>query len=121
MTASSQRSRSQVTDDMALQFMRANELLRLMDPDIPARCLTIFFYVASHDPCLKTAIEEELGITQGSCSRGTDYLSTTNRLGKPGLNWIYKKEDPLDPRRMLLSLTPAGKAVIRQLKEIFYG
>lgn len=117
----SRSTRSQLTDEEVLPLMRANELLRMIRKDIKSQYLTIFYYVASHDPCYLKSIEEDLGFTQGSCSRGSDYLSAVDRLGKPGLNWITKKEDNLDARRMVLSLTPTGKAVIRQLKEILYG
>jgi DNA-binding MarR family transcriptional regulator len=114
-------TRSQLTDAEVLPLMKANELLRMIRKDIKSQYLTIFYYVASHDPCYLKSIEEDLGFSQGACSRGSDYLSETDRFGKPGLNWITKREDNLDARRMVLSLTPTGKAVIRQLKEALYG
>jgi DNA-binding MarR family transcriptional regulator len=117
----SRSTRSQLSDEEVLPLMRANELLRMIRKDIKSQYLTIFYYVAAHDPCYLKSIEDDLGFSQGACSRGSDYLSATDRFGKPGLNWITKKEDNLDARRMVLSLTPTGKAVIRQLKEALYG
>lgn len=117
----SRPTRSQLTDEVVLSMMRANELLRMVRKDLKFQYLTMFFYIASHDPCYAKSIEDDLGFSQPAVSRGTDYLSAKDRFNRPGLNWITKKEDNLDARFMVLTLTPTGKSVIRQLKEILYG
>jgi len=113
-------TRSQLTDEVVLKMMRTNELLRTIRKDLKFQYLSMFFYIASHDPCYAKSIEDALGFSQSSVSRGTDYLSAKDRFNRPGLNWITKKEDNLDARLMVLTLTPTGKAVIRQLKELLY-
>lgn len=111
----------QLTDELALQLLRTHELMRVKHSTIPSPYIAIFLYIASHDPCQKTAIEDGLNITQSTCSRGTDFLSKKNRFGQPGLGWIKKEVDPLNATRMVLTLTQEGKAVIRQMKETVYG
>ncbi len=64
----------------------------------------------------------ELGLTAASASRVTDILS----CGRPGreadgLNLIAKDTDPTNRRRQLLTLTPAGKTLAKQMKTMIYG
>ena len=116
-----QHLKPQLTDKLVLQILRMHELIRIKHKNIPVRYISIFLYIASHDPCQQSAIESGVGITQSTCSRGTDFLADQDRLGKPGLRWIKKEEDPLNATRMVLTLTQEGKAVIRQMKETVYG
>jgi DNA-binding MarR family transcriptional regulator len=116
-----QHSQPPLTDKLVLQLLRTHELIRIKHKNIPARYISIFLYIASHDPCQQKAIEDGLGILQPTCSRGTDFLSKQNRLGQPGLDWIKKEQDPLNATQKVLTLTQEGKAVIRQMKETVYG
>ncbi|MFZ9570001.1 MAG: hypothetical protein ACO28M_09195, partial [Vulcanococcus sp.] len=59
----------QLTDPALAQFMNAFELLRKMDRQIPGQLVSAFLYVASHNPCHKQAMEEDLGIKVASGSR----------------------------------------------------
>lgn len=113
--------RAKLIDDDSLKLMRAMELLHIKRDLIPSRYLSMFFFIAAHDPCHLKAVEEGLGISQGTASRGSDFLSAIDRFGKPGLGWISKEQDPLNATRMVVTLTPAGRSVVRQLKEILYG
>ena len=91
-----------------------------MDREVPGQLVSAFLYIASHNPCHKQALEEDLGFPTASGSRTTDWLSSFHRLGKPGLGLIEKKQDPVNRRRALLTLTPKGEALARQMKEIIY-
>ena len=110
-----------VTDDHMLKLMKAFELLRLMDREIPGQLVSAFFYVCSHDPCHKLAMEEDLGLRTASASRLTDWLSDFHRLGKPGLGLIEKYTDPSNRRRQYLRLTEKGKSLRKQIEELVYG
>jgi DNA-binding MarR family transcriptional regulator len=103
------------------QMLKAFELLRLMDREIPGQLVSAFLYIASHNPCHKQAMEEDLDFTTSSASRLTDWLSEYHRLGKPGLGLIVKTKDPTDFRRILITLTPKGESLARQMKEHLYG
>ncbi len=109
------------TDKDLNRVLKAFELLRLMDREIPGQLVSTFLYVASHNPCHKLALEEDLDFTTSSASRLTDWLSDYHRLGKPGLGLIVKTKDPSNQRRIVLKLTPKGESLARQMKELLYG
>ena len=106
----------QLTDPALAQFMNAFELLRQMDREIPGQLVSAFLYIASHNPCHKQAIEEDLDLKTSSASRLTDWLSDYHRLGKPGLGLILKYKDPSNYRRIIVELTPKGEALAKQMK-----
>lgn len=110
----------QCTSRTTDKLLRAFELMRLMDREIPGQLVSAFLYIASHNPCHKQAMEEDLGFKTSSGSRTTDWLSDYHRLGKPGLGLIKKRVDPSNRRRMYLELTPKGEALIRQMRETIY-
>lgn len=110
-----------LTDPSTHQMLKAFELLRLMDREIPGQLVAGFLYIASHNPCHKQAMEEDLGLKVASGSRLTDWLSDYHRLGKSGLGLIKKYQDPANRRRIMLELSPKGEALIRQMKEFIYG
>lgn len=92
-----------------------------MDREIPGQLVSAFLYIASHNPCHKQAMEEDLDFTTSSASRLTDWLSDYHRLGKPGLGLIAKTKDPTDFRRIQITLTPKGESLARQMTEHLYG
>lgn len=114
--------RTQSTDARIEKILSAFELIRLIDREMPGQVVSTFLYVASHDGCHKQAIEQELNMTTASASRNTDLLST-GRLGREasGLQLITKEVDPTNKRRQVLKLTPKGKALAQQMKQIIYG
>ena len=110
-----------VTNDQMLKLMKAFELLRVMDREIPGQLVTAFFYVCSHNGCHKLAMEQDLGLKTASASRLTDWLSDFHRLGKPGLGLIEKFTDPANRRRQYLRLTAKGQALLQQIEEAVYS
>ncbi len=88
------------------------------DVEVPGQLVSVFCYIASHNPCNLQSIEKELGLSPNSTSRNTDWLSTHHRLGKPGMGLIYKKRDPFNGRRRIVELTDKGYEMIEQIKEI---
>jgi DNA-binding MarR family transcriptional regulator len=97
---------------------RIHELFRTQDTEVPGQLVSVFCYIASHNPCNLQAIEKALALSPNSVSRNTDWLSSHHRLGKPGMNLITKKVDPLNYRRRVVELTPKGHTMVNQIKEI---
>ena len=110
-----------VTDDKSHRFMEAFELLRQLDREVPGQLLSSFFYIASHNPCHKLAMEQDLNFSSASSSRCCDWLSDLHRDGKPGLGLIIKYDDPHNRRRVMCKLSPKGEAMIQAIKDKLYG
>ena len=120
MTSTDPLKRQQTSAQTA-KLLHAFELLRTLDREIPGQLVSAFLYIASHNPCHKQSMEEDLGFKTSSASRTTDWLSDYHRLGKPGLGLVEKYKDSSNWRRCLLRLTPKGEALAEQMKELIYG
>ena len=103
------------------KLAQAIEHFRTFDKEIPAQVIATFLYVASHDDCYKGDLEKALAFSTASGSRNTDYLSDFHRLNKPGLGLIAKYRDQTNRRRQILKLTPKGRILVKQIKDILYG
>ena len=103
------------------KLAQAIEHLRTFDKEIPAQVIATFLYVASHDDCSKVDLEKALAFSNASGSRNTDWLSAFHRLNKPGLGLIIKYRDPSNRRRQILKLSPKGRILVQQLKNILYA
>jgi|TARA_R100000081_G_scaffold77507_1_gene43977 DNA-binding MarR family transcriptional regulator len=110
-----------VTDYQMAKLAQAIEHFRTFDKEIPAQVIATFLYVASHDDCTKVDLEKALAFSTASGSRNSDYLSDFHRLNKPGLGLIAKYRDQTNRRRQILKLTPKGRILVKQIKEILYG
>ena len=114
--------RRAVTNEHMLKLMKAFELLRRLDREIPGQLVTAFFYVCSHNGCHKQALQEDLGLETASGSRLTDWLSEHHRLQhKEGLGLIEKRRDPSNRRRQILHLTAKGESLRQQIEEAVFG
>lgn len=114
--------RRQVTDDVALALLEANELFRKMEREVPSQLISCFYYVASHNQCHKQAMEEDLGLSTSSASRLIDWLGKTHRLSKnDGFDLVEKYKDDGNWRRVKLRLTVRGEQLLELLKLKVYG
>jgi DNA-binding MarR family transcriptional regulator len=113
--------RRQLTDPDVARLLKAIQRLLTYDREVPGQLIATFLYIASHEYCHKTALEEDLKFETSSSSRNTDRLSKENRLGEPGFNLIIKEQDPTNRRRLQLRLTKRGQRLIDQIKEDLYG
>ena len=113
--------RKEVTDPQIGGLLKVVELFQVLDREIPAQVMATFLYVATHDECHKQALEEALSFSTASGSRNTDWLSKQHRLNKPGLDLIIKEVDPTNRRRTILKLSPKGKTLVKQIKDLLYG
>lgn len=107
-----------LTDEVMWKICRIHELFRKQDVEVPGQLVSVFCYIASHNPCNLQAIERDLGLSPNSTSRNTDWLSSHHRLGKPGMDLIRKKVDPFNARRRIVELTPKGYEMVARIKEI---
>ena len=106
------------------KLLKAMELFRSYDPEIPAQVISVFLYIASHDDVSKVQIQDKhegLNMPSASASRNTDWLSHKHRLGKQGLNLIVKYRDDTDRRKQIMKLSSQGLFLIEQLRNILYG
>jgi DNA-binding MarR family transcriptional regulator len=108
-------------DEVMWRLCQVAELFRVKDTEVPGQLVSVFCYIASHNPCHMQAIQNDLGMSPNSTSRNTDWLSTHHRLGKAGMGLITKVDDPFDMRRRVVKLTPKGEEMINTIKEILYG
>lgn len=106
------------TDELMWKVCRIHELFRLQDREVPGQLVSVFCFIASHNPCHFQAIQDGLNMTPNSVSRNTDWLSDYHRLGKPGMGLVRKYKDPTNMRRMIAELTPKGLSMVSQIKEI---
>lgn len=94
------------------RLLSALELFRVAGGrDHPIQLLVTYLYVADHDGCQQGALKKATGMSEASVSRCLDWLSTTHRSGKPGLDLIKREVDPDYWKRYRLFLTDKGRRV----------
>ena len=98
--------------------MLVNEKFRELDREVPGQVVAMFLYIASHNPCHKMAIEQDLEFTTASASRNLKWLTNQKRNGKPGMGLVEKWPEEGGSRRLLCRLTPKGKVLIDQILSI---
>jgi len=108
----------EMTDTVMWKLCRIHELFREQYVEVPGQLVSVFCFIASHNPCHMQAIESGLNLSNNSVSRNTDWLSKYHRLGKPGMNLIVKEKDPTNYRRRVCRLTPKGEKMVSKIKEI---
>ena len=65
-----------------------------------------------------TAIADDLDMTQSSVRRNVSIFAKLKWNRMEGLNFVSTKEDPMDSRRKLVSLTALGVRVYKEISEI---
>lgn len=112
------------TDHQMEKVLKVIELFRDIDSEIPAQVISVFLYIASHNDCAKTQLQDEdvgIGMPSASASRNTDWLAHKHRLGKRGLNLIEKYRDPNDKRRQIMKLSNEGYELVEKIREILFN
>lgn len=85
---------------------------------LPIHFAQIFLVVAKNEPCTFQTVMEALDLTNSAVSRTVMALGQTSRKGTPGFDLMYAAKDPKEGRRLIIFLTPKGKALYRQLTSI---
>lgn len=84
-------------------------------PDMLLQQLSVLISVALEPDQGVLDIGEKLGLTQASVSRNVAALSAIHRKHRPGLNLLAAYEDPMERRRKMVRLTPAGEVFVKKL------
>ena len=99
-----------------LTVLKSIQEFRKYDADIQSQTIAIFLYVAIHSQgkfadtgVPMTAIADDLDMTQSSVSRNVSILAKWKWNRSEGLNFVETREDPMERRRKLVSLTNRGK------------
>ncbi len=86
--------------------------------DLNIATLRVFLSVAVRGTCTQKDVEEELGISNASCSRNVSYWCDVKYDRTKGWNYIARVEDKADRRFKSLTLTKKGKAFYEALSEV---
>lgn len=110
--------KNDLTDASMAKVLAISEEFRSLDTEVPGQLVSVFLYIASHNPCHMQAIENDLRLSPNSVSRNTDWLSKYHRLGKPGMGLVVKIADPVNARRRLVKLTEKGHRLVERINQI---
>ena len=110
--------KNDLTDASMAKVLAISEEFRSLDTEVPGQLVSVFLYIASHNPCHMQAIENDLRLSPNSVSRNTDWLSKYHRLGKPGMGLVVKMADPVNARRRLVKLTEKGHRLVDRINQI---
>lgn len=79
----------------------------------------LFLEVAMNkDGCTYRHLEETLNLDNASVSRTVMALGPWHRTGRPGLGLLTTSRDPEEHRRLIVSLTPKGTALLRHIESL---
>lgn len=109
--------KNELTDATMAKVLAISEEFRSLDTEVPGQLVSVFLYIASHNPCHMQAIENDLRLSPNSVSRNTDWLSKYHRLGKPGMGLVVKIADPVNARRRLVKLTEKGHRLVDRINQ----
>ena len=91
----------------------------VLDPThLPIHFVQVFLFVARNSPCTFKEVMDGLDLSNSAVSRTAMALGQENRRGQPGFDLLTVAKDPKEGRRLILMLTPKGKALHRQISEI---
>lgn len=102
-------------------LVRVLEAFRLLDPDLPIQYALSFLTIAQNEGLSIRDLSERLGIAQSSASRNVAALSKWHSFGKEGHDLVQSEEDPRERRRKIVTLTPKGRSLARQLASLIDG
>ena len=92
------------------EFNRILSLFQLIDPEMPIQMTKTYIQVAlAHpEPALMSEMANILGLAQSSVSRNVAALSNWNRHRVVGHDLVTARENPMDRRQKLVTLTAKG-------------
>ena len=93
---------------------------RKINNEIQAQTVQTFLAIAmsKKEKVPMSELMETLGISQASCSRNVAFFTDWTRKKQKGPNFLTCREDPMERRRKLVSLTPKGKQFYNSLENI---
>jgi len=106
------------TMDLAL-FSRALDAFAVHSPThLYVHHVQVFMEVATHGRRSYEEIATALSVSPSSVSRIAQSLSDTHRHGTPGHGLVDIERDATMGRRFVLTLSPKGKALARQIANL---
>lgn len=104
-----------------LKLNRALNLIeefRKIDPDMPLQTAACFLLIAQEPGISIMELSTRMGMAQSTASRNVAVLSEYQKGTKKGHGLVVSKEDPLERRRKLVTLSPKGRRVAESLEGI---
>lgn len=96
---------------------RVMDEIRKIDSEMPTQMAHCLVLVALEPGITMKRMSEKLGLSQSSTSRNIAALGKQHRYGKPGYDLLAAKEDPVERRRKIVTLTAKGERVMRGIIE----
>lgn len=88
---------------------------------VEAQTVMFFLHIAAQsEPVDMTSVGNALGLSKAAGSRNYYRLSIGIRGGAEGLGLLQYQSDPMDIRRKLLTITPKGIEVVKDLTEFIF-
>lgn len=91
-----------------------------IDPEMPLGMAFALFVIASKEPegLSLTDLAKEANIGLASASRYVSALGKQDRRRQKGLELVDAREDPMERRKKVVTLTPKGRVLIKKLLEV---
>lgn len=95
---------------------RQMELFGEINPNMPYMTLMAFIFVATRGRCHQKDFENDFQINDAQASRSISFWCDYVKQGEKGMDYIDRREDPMNRRFRLLTLTKKGQAFAEKLK-----
>lgn len=120
--ASNEKVDTKVSISKALQVL---EVFRAIDPDMPMGTAVSFLMIATGESdeggLSVTELSKQGGFALSSASRYVQALAELDRHRRPGHDLVSDHVDPMERRRKVLKLTPKGKRILAQIRNVIGG
>jgi len=100
------------------QLLKVVTQVRALDKTMPIQLFHVYLDIVANPGTSIVDIAERLDMTVAATARNVSALCKENWLRRPGLDLIYKQDDPVEHRRKTLHLTERGKRVWTLIKGI---
>lgn len=102
----------------ASRFLRALEVMRQLDAEMPAQTISTFLAVVEEPGIPIPKLAEKLGLSQSSSSRNVAALSKWQKFNVPGHDLVEAEPNPEDRRFKIVKLTRKGERLAEKLNEV---
>jgi DNA-binding MarR family transcriptional regulator len=113
MTSSSEYTKSGI-----MRVIQIVEEFRKVYPDMQMQTAIVFLTVAMEGTITMKDLGKRWDLAQSTCSRNVALLSDKLKHDKPGYGLVIAKEDPVERRRKIITLTANGKRVAASLETL---
>jgi DNA-binding MarR family transcriptional regulator len=89
--------------------------LRALDPDMPMAQAYCLFLISRDEGLSLKELAHRADIGMASASRYVSQFGESVVPGRKGLGLVLAKEDPLERRKKIITLTPKGRQVVGKI------